>query len=137
MRISDWSSDVCSSDLLGVSDGSGTRASFAQPVGLATVQQMLYACDAAGSAIRSVNARSGQVTTLLGQDTWNFGKADGARVEARLQQPQAIALDPDAPVLWIADSGNDALRTLRLGGGELATFQLPQPLHADRKSTRL
>src|SRR3546814_1830263 len=91
---------------------------------------MLYACDAAGSAIRSVNARSGQVTTLLGQDTWNFGKADGARVEARLQQPQAIALDPDAPVLWIADSGNDALRTLRLGGGELATFQLPQPLHA-------
>src|SRR3546814_2477353 len=94
---------------------------------------MLDAGDAAGSAIRSVNARSGQVTTLLGQDTWNFGKADGARVEARLQQPQAIALDPDAPVLWIADSGNDALRTLRLGGGELATFELPQP---DRKSTR-
>src|SRR3546814_22667 len=121
---------LAGSGALGLSDGSGNRASVAQPVGLATVQQVLYACDAAGSAIRSVNARSGQVTTLLGQDTWNFGKADGARVEARLQQPQAIALDPDAPVLWIADSGNDALRTLRLGGGELATFELPQPLHA-------
>src|SRR3546814_10042193 len=105
---------LAGSGALGVSDGSGNRASFARPVGLATVQQVLYACDAAGSAIRSVNARSGQVTTLLGQDTWNFGKADGARVEARLPQPQAIALDPDAPVLWIAASGHDALRTPRL-----------------------
>src|SRR3546814_17528420 len=43
---------LAGSGALGVSDGSGNRASFAQPVGLATVQQMLYACDAAGSAIR-------------------------------------------------------------------------------------
>src|SRR3546814_3699502 len=57
-------------------------------------------------------------------------RIEGARGEARLQQPHAVALDPDAPVLWIADSGNDALRTLHLGGGELATFELPQPLHA-------
>ena len=121
---------LAGSGALGVADGTGKRASFAEPVGLATVQQMLYVCDAAGSAIRSVNARSGQVTTLLGEDAWNFGQADGARVEARLQQPQAIALDPDAPVLWIADSGNDTLRMLRLGGGELATFELPQRLHA-------
>ena len=121
---------LAGSGALGVVDGNGTRAQFAQPVGLATVQQVLYVCDGAGSAIRSVNVRSGQVTTLLGENAWSFGQADGARVEARMQQPQAIALDPDSPVLWIADSGNDALRTLRLGGGELATFKLPQPLHA-------
>jgi len=121
---------LAGSGALGVVDGIGTHAQFAQPVGLATVQQMLYVCDGAGSAIRSTNVRSAQVTTLLGENAWNFGNADGARVEARLQQPQAIALDPDSPVLWIADSGNDALRTLRLGGGELATWQLPRPLHA-------
>jgi len=46
-----------------------------------------------------------------------------------LQEPQAIALDPDSPVLWIADSGNNVLRTLRLGGGELDTLALAQPLH--------
>ena len=33
-------------------------------------------------------------------------------------------------MLWIADSGNDQLRTLRLGGGELTTHALPQRLHA-------
>ncbi len=121
---------LAGSGALDVTDGVGTEAAFAEPVALASVQQVLYACDGAGSAIRSIKTRSGDVTTVLGRDAWNFGQADGARVDALLQQPQAIALDPDAPVLWIADSGNDALRTLRLGGGELATVQLPQRLHA-------
>lgn len=133
-----WSFDLGKPDIqllagsgaLGVSDGPGASAAFAEPVSLAAVQQAIYVCDGAGSAIRSVNARSGQVTTLVGEDVWNFGAADGARIEARLQNPQAIALDPDAPVLWIADSGNDSLRSLRLGGGELSTFELPQKLHA-------
>lgn len=121
---------LAGSGALDVVDGAGNEAAFAEPVSLAAVQQVVYVCDAAGSAIRSVNGRSGQVSTLVGQDAWNFGQADGARANALLQQPQAIALDPDAPVLWIADSGNDALRCLRLGGGELATQALPQRLHA-------
>jgi len=120
---------VAGSGRLAVADGSGVGAAFAEPVALAAVQQVLYVCDAAGSAIRSVNARTGAVSTLVGQDQWQYGDADGARTEARLQQPLAIALDPDAPVLWIADGGNDALRRLRLGGGELTTVELPQRLH--------
>ncbi len=117
------------SGALAVRDGSGEDAAFAEPVALAAVQQLLYVCDAAGSAIRSLNERTGQVSTLVGQDPWDHGRADGARHAARLQDPQAIALDPDAPVLWIADAGNDLLRTLRLGGGELATHSLPERLH--------
>src|SRR5690606_9211503 len=99
------------------------------PVSLAAVQQVLYVCDAAGSAIRTVNVRTGVVSTLVGQDQWQYGDADGVRTDARLQQPLAIALDPDSPLLWIADSGNDALRCLRLGGGEVTTVALPQRLH--------
>ena len=89
----------------------------------------MYVCDGAGSAIRTLNERTGQVSTLVGHDPWQHGRTDGARHDARLQDPQAVALDPDAPLLWIADTGNDALRTLRLGGGELATWSLPQRLH--------
>lgn len=114
---------------LAVSDGVGEDAAFAEPVALAAVQQLIYVCDGAGSAIRSLNIRNRQVATLVGRDPWNHGRADGARSEALLQDPQAIALDPDAPVLWIADCGNDLLRTLRLGGGELGTHPLPRPLH--------
>ena len=115
---------------LSVRDGTGAEAAFAQPVGLAAVQQRAYVCDGAGSAIRTLNVRSRHVATLVGQGPWNYGRTDGARSDGQLQDPQAIALDPDSPVLWIADSGNDLLRTLRLGGGELATYPLPQPLHA-------
>jgi len=118
------------SGVLQVCDGNGDQAAFAEPVGMAAVQQRAYICDGAGSAIRMLNMRNHEVTTLVGEDPWNFGSNDGARSEARLQDPQAIALDPDAPVLWIADSGNDQLRMLRLGGGELATYSLSQPLHA-------
>ncbi len=121
---------VAGSGALDVIDGSGGEAALAEPVALASVQQMVYVCDAAGSAIRSVNARSGAVSTLVGQDAWHFGDTDGVRAGAALQQPQAIALDPDAPLLWIADSGNDALRCLRLGGGQVTTYQLSQRLHA-------
>ncbi|WP_149194196.1 redoxin domain-containing protein [Luteimonas suaedae] len=132
-----WSYDLGNHELrclagsgaLEVADGQGAEAAFAEPVALAAVQQVVYVCDAAGSAVRNVNIRTGQVQTLLGQGPWEFGDADGKRVSARLQQPQAIALDPDAPRLWIADSGNDSLRCLRLGGGEVTSFELPRPLH--------
>ena len=97
-----------------------TSAAFAQPVALAAVQQTVYVCDGAGSAIRSLQLRDNTVQTLVGQGAWAFGQADGPRTIAQLQEPQAIALDPDSPILWIADAGNDRLRSLRLGGGDLA-----------------
>lgn len=111
-----------------VRDGSGHLAAFAQPCGLAVVQQVLYVCDGLGSAVRSVQLRGDLVQTLVGHGPWEFGSADGSRSQARLQYPQAIALGADSPWLWIADTGNGALRTLRLGGGELSTVKLPRRL---------
>ncbi|WP_045727730.1 nhl repeat protein [Xanthomonas sp. GPE 39] len=111
-------------------DGSAYLAAFAQPCSLAVVNQVLYVCDALGSSVRSMQLRGDLVQTLLGgQGVWDFGHEDGPRSRARLQFPQAIALSPDAPLLWIADSGNGSLRSLRLGGGELSTVALPRRLH--------
>ncbi|HEY0334628.1 MAG TPA: hypothetical protein VGC74_13095 [Stenotrophomonas sp.] len=132
-----WSYDLGRSELrwragagvLDERDGSGHMAAFAQPTALAAVQQVLYVCDALGSAVRSMQLRGDLVQTLVGgQGVWQFGDQDGPRTDARLQFPQAIALDPDSPVLWIADTGNGCLRSLRLGGGELSTVPLPRPL---------
>lgn len=132
-----WSYDLGSRELLAnagsgkldVRDGSGTVASFGQPAGLAAVQQMLYVCDELGSSLRAVQLRNDLVQTLVGSGPWEFGEVDGPRETARLQQPQAIALSPGVPQLWVADSGNGRLRTLRLGGGELSTVALPRRLH--------
>lgn len=112
-------------------DGSGHLAAFAQPVALAAVQQVAYVCDALGSSIRTMQLRGDLVQTLVGgQGPWEFGDQDGPRSQARLQFPQAIALDADSPVLWIADAGNACLRALRLGGGEVSRVELPRRLHA-------
>ena len=133
-----WSYDLGRGELslragsgrLEMRDGNArTIASFAQPVSLAAVQQVLYVCDSLGSAVRSLQLRSDLVQTLVGQGMWDFGDADGPRSTARLQHPLGIALSADAPLLWIADSGNGSLRTLRLGGGELSTVSLPRRLH--------
>jgi hypothetical protein len=133
-----WSYDLGRSELawragagsLEHRDGSGHLAAFAQPTALAAVQQTLYVCDALGSAVRSMQLRGDLVQTLVGgQGVWEAGYEDGARSQARLQYPQAIALAADSPVLWIADSGNGCLRSLRLGGGELSTVALPRRLH--------
>ena len=121
---------LAGSGALDVVDGEGEAAAFAGPCNLAIVQQILYVCDELGSAVRSVHTRTRQVSTLLGQDAWQFGNLDGSRAEALMQQPQAIALDGATPVLWVVDSGNDRLCALRLGGGELGTINLPQRLHA-------
>lgn len=119
---------VAGTGQLGIADGPGHNAVFGQPMGLALVQQTLYVVDAASSAIRAVQVQNNTVQTLVGQGLYEFGETDGQRREARLQFPQGIALDPNAPVLWIADTYNGSLRGLRLGGGEVSTHSLPHPL---------
>ena len=56
--------------------------------------------------IRQLLTETVILATLVGQGLWDFGAEDGPRESARLQHPQAIALSPDAPLLWIADTGN-------------------------------
>jgi len=113
---------------LGIADGPGRNAMFAHPAGLALVQQTLYVVDSASSSVRTIHLQSGVVETLVGHGLYEFGEQDGRRRDARLQFPLGAALDPAAPLLWVADSYNGSLRKLRLGGGEMSTHELSQPL---------
>src|SRR5690606_6791946 len=95
---------------LGIADGPARSAMFAHPAALVQVQQMLYVADSATSAVRAVQAAQGQVQTLVGQGLYEFGDQDGQRRDARLQLPLGLAMDPNAPVLWVADAYNGLLR---------------------------
>lgn len=120
---------VAGSGRAALADGVGQYASFAQPAGLAMVQQTLYVVDSAASAVRSVHLANGGVQTLVGQGLFDFGDQDGTRSAARLQYPLALALDPRSPLLWIADSYNNAIKMLRLGGGDLRRHEIDYRLH--------
>lgn len=117
------------SGVLALSDGEARAAALAQPSGLCASGQALFCTDAAASAIRSIQPSSRQVTTLVGAGLFEFGHVDGPRAQARLQGPLALASDPASATLWIADSGNHALRCLRFGGDSIDTLKLSVRLH--------
>lgn len=113
---------------LGIADGPARTSFLAHPAGLALVEQNLYFADSASSAVRVVHLANNAVETLVGQGLYEFGLQNGIRSEARLQYPLAVALDPQSPVLWVADAYNQRLRRLRLGGGEMLEHELPGAL---------
>lgn len=117
------------SGVLALGDGEARAATLAQPSGLCASGQALYCADAAASAIRSIQPSSRQVSTLVGAGLFEFGHVDGPRAQARLQGPLALASDPGSSTLWVADSGNHALRCLRFGGDDVATLKLSVRLH--------
>jgi len=117
------------SGALAMGDGEARAAALAQPSGLCASGQALFCADAAASAIRSIQPSSRQVTTLVGAGLFEFGQIDGPRAQARLQYPTALATDSASSTLWIADTGNHALRCLRFGGDAVDTLALPVRLH--------
>ena len=119
---------VAGSGRLALADGVGALAGFAQPAGLALAHNVLYVCDSQSSAVRSLDLKSGAVETILGTGLFDFGNEEGDRESARLQYPLGVALDPDAAMLWIADTYNDAIGAWHLEGGGLVRFPLSHRL---------
>ncbi|HEY6941642.1 thioredoxin-like domain-containing protein [Dokdonella sp.] len=112
---------------LGLVDGSGSEAAFAQPSGLAAVGRELVVADAASSAIRAVDVDTGRVATVVGHGLYAYGDASGTRAESRLQYPLAVAIDPRG-LIYVADSCNDAVRLVSRRSGETRPLRMTHPL---------
>lgn len=113
---------------LGLADGDGIDASFAQPSAMALFGPSLIVVDAASSAVRSINLPDRRVSTLVGAGPYEFGDANGKRDVARLQNPLGIAVDPRG-LAFVADSYNGKVKALNLRTGELRALNLPYHLH--------
>jgi hypothetical protein len=114
---------------LGMTDSGAGKSSFAQPTSLALVDKNLYVLDAASSALRALHLPSGAVQTLIGHGLYEFGDHDGVRSQALMQFPTGLVADARAPLLWIADTYNNLLRSFRISGGELRRHDLAHRLH--------
>jgi sugar lactone lactonase YvrE/peroxiredoxin len=62
---------------------------------------------------------AGRVDLAIGSG--DPGLLDGKAPEARFRSPQGLAFDPDADVLFVADTGNHAVRTVDLGRRRVRT----------------
>lgn len=115
---------LAGSGQLGIADGTGVAASFAQPSGLSMIGQQLVVADAAASAIRLVRLLDNRVSTLIGVGLYDFGDVAGKREVARLQHPLAVCADARG-LVFVADSYNGKIKALNLKSGELRALNLP------------
>jgi len=113
---------------LGLADGIGADACFAQPSGLGVLGRQLVVADAAASAIRWVHVDEARVDTAIGVGLYEFGDSGGGRQEARLQNPLAVAVDPRG-IVFIADSYNNAIKVLNRKSGEARTLRIGYRFH--------
>ena len=62
----------------------------------------------------------GDVEAVIGSGREGF--ADGSSGEARFRNPQGVAFDAEAACLFVADTGNHALREVHLKSGQVRTL---------------
>ena len=72
---------------------------------------------------------NGKVASVAGSnDLFGFGLKDGAAGEARFQHPLGVALDPAQGVLYVADTFNNAIRTIEVKTRQVTTWLDPAAL---------
>jgi hypothetical protein len=97
----------------GLLDGRKDEAWFAQSSGLTILDGHLYVADSEVSAVRDIDLRTGNVTTLVGEDLFVFGDQDGEGDVVRLQHPLGITSRDRS--LYVADSYNNKVKRLEPG----------------------
>jgi thiol-disulfide isomerase/thioredoxin len=112
---------------LGMADGDGVDAGFAQPSALALLGDRLIVVDAASSALRAIGLADRRVSTLIGAGLYDYGDAAGKREVARLQNPLDVCADARG-LAFVADSYNGKIKALNLRSGELRTLNVPYNL---------
>jgi DNA-binding beta-propeller fold protein YncE len=112
----------------GLEDGASWNACFAQPSALSVVGHTLYVVDAGSSAIRAIDLKTRQVTTLAGRGLFDFGDTDGIGVAASFQHPLDIKADPTQKSIWIADTYNNKIRKIGIDTKRVSSYPLRHPL---------
>jgi sugar lactone lactonase YvrE len=108
---------------IGRTDGPATTARFSAPQGLVADANVAYVADTGNDVIRTVSMSDGTVTTLAGAQG-EPERTDGALGTARFNQPQGLALDAAARLLFVADTNNRSIRRIDLRAGTVSTLGL-------------
>src|SRR5699024_11205076 len=77
----------------------------------------IVVADSETSAVRVLDPRTMQVSTLVGQGLFDFGHVDGPASSARLQHPLAVTALPDGRIA-VSDTYNGAIRLIEEAPGE-------------------
>jgi len=102
-------------------DGPLLEAALAQPSGITTDGRKLYFADSESSSVRTADLDpGGKVTTIIGEDLFEFGDRDGSRGRARLQHPLGVAYHDG--LLYVADTYNSKIKIVDLVRGTSTSY---------------
>ena len=102
----------------GSANGTGTSASFYDPLGITTDGTNLYVVDTSNHLIRKIVISTGAVTTLAG--TGSSGSANGTGTSASFDNPYGITTD--GTNLYVADTSNQLIRKIVISTGAVTTL---------------
>ncbi|MBI3611550.1 MAG: SMP-30/gluconolactonase/LRE family protein [Nitrospirae bacterium] len=92
--------------------GPASRASTMNPHSVAVdAEGNVYIADTLNNRIRKVEAETGKITTIAGNETIDFAGDGGPATKASLAFPAGIAVGSDG-TLYFADSGNRVIRKI-------------------------
>src|SRR3546814_2539963 len=138
MRISDWSSDVCSSDLYGINTGFGKLASVRiDAADLATLQRNIVLSHAAGtgdpSPVAVVRLMMALKLASLAQGASGVRPETVALLEAMLGQ----GLSPVVPSQGSVGASGDLAPLAHMAAAMIGVGEMDLEGERDRKRTRL
>lgn len=106
----------------GFIDGEGMSAAFNKPQGMALRDQFLYVADEGNHAIRRINIRTDEVSTVAGTGTAGmvFGSSSSNPVKMQLNSP--VDLELEGGMLYIAMAGMHQIWGLSLIDNTIKVF---------------
>jgi hypothetical protein len=99
-------------------DGTGTAASFARPMGITTDGTNLYVVEYTGHKVRKIVISTGVVTTLAGSSN-GFADHDNGTL-AKFYNPRGITTD--GTNLYVGDTSNRRIRQIVIDNGTVTTL---------------
>jgi DNA-binding beta-propeller fold protein YncE len=105
---------------------------LSSPAGIAVSGSRIYLSDTGHHRVLEIDAGTGEVFSVIGSGVPGF--ADGSDRDAAFHRPMGLDLGPDGNALFVADSGNHAVRRVDLrhrtvstiaGTGQLSPYGRP------------
>ncbi|MGE3479753.1 MAG: thioredoxin-like domain-containing protein [Dongiaceae bacterium] len=114
---------IIGSGIEGFKDGPADQAQFKSPQGLLLKDGILYVADTGNHALRAVDLKSGQVTTLAGTgERGGYREPNGPAKLTALASPWDLALFPSNDEITIANAGSHQLWTYNIKTKALRIF---------------
>ena len=117
----DWIIETVAGNL-GVADGgAATAAQLRNPASVAVDGSgNIYIADAGNHRIRKVDATTGNISTVAGDGTPDYGGDGGPATAAQINGPWGVAVDGDGNI-YIPDAGNHRVRKVTASTGVITT----------------